>query len=73
MTTGLLLVLDLVAGAFATAAWLGAGATAAARRPRPALALCAVAMLTTLVRVGLVVTLAGRGWWFVQGLPTATS
>jgi FtsP/CotA-like multicopper oxidase with cupredoxin domain len=66
MTTAILVVLDLVAGALVTAAWLGAGVTAAARRPWPALALCAVAVLATLARVGLVVALAGSGWWFVQ-------
>ncbi|WP_432989454.1 multicopper oxidase family protein [Dactylosporangium sp. CA-233914] len=66
MTTDLLLVLDLVAGAVVTAVWLGAGVTAAARRPRPALALCAVAVLATLARAGMVLALAGRGWWFAQ-------
>jgi FtsP/CotA-like multicopper oxidase with cupredoxin domain len=66
MSTGLLGVLDLVAGALATAGWLGAGVTASARWPGRALALCAVAVLATLARVGLVLALAGRGWWFVQ-------
>ena len=74
MTTGLWIVLDHVAALLSIAAWFTAGVTLALRRTRLAPAVLVAAVLVTLVRVGTVAMLAGRGWWFVQekvllGLP----
>jgi FtsP/CotA-like multicopper oxidase with cupredoxin domain len=66
VSTAQLIALDLLVGVLAAAAWLAAGATAAARRPRPAIALSAGALLATLARAGTALALAGRGWWFAQ-------
>lgn len=66
MSTAQLIALDLLVGVLAAAAWLAAGATAAARRPRPAIALSAGALLATLARAGTALALAERGWWFAQ-------
>ncbi|MET8260444.1 multicopper oxidase family protein [Micromonospora sp. NPDC005553] len=64
MTTGSLLVADLVIAVLAVAAWLGAGAASAARRRPLALGLAAVALLATLARALTVTALARAGWWF---------
>ncbi|MFF4894453.1 multicopper oxidase family protein [Micromonospora chersina] len=74
MTTGLWIVLDHVAALLSIAAWFAAAATLALRRTRLAAAVLVMAVLVTLLRVGIVAMLAGRGWWFVQekvllGLP----
>ncbi|MFG3299715.1 multicopper oxidase domain-containing protein [Micromonospora chersina] len=74
MTTGLWIVLDHVAALLSVAAWFAAGVTLALRRTRLAPAVLVAAVLVTLLRVGTVAMLAGRGWWFVQekvllGLP----
>ncbi|GII61885.1 hypothetical protein Skr01_19700 [Sphaerisporangium krabiense] len=72
MTVETLIVLDLLAGALATAGWLGAGAAAAARRAGVALALAAVALVATLARCATTLGLAGAGWWFAQEKITLT-
>ncbi|MET7951920.1 multicopper oxidase family protein [Micromonospora sp. NPDC005324] len=64
MTTGSLLVADLVIAVLATAAWLGGGAASAARRRPLALGLAAVALLATLARAITITALARAGWWF---------
>ncbi|MFG3691702.1 multicopper oxidase family protein [Micromonospora sp. NPDC047740] len=74
MTTGLWIILDHVVALLSIAAWFAAGVTLALRRTRLALTGLVAAVLVTLVRVGTVAMLAGRGWWFVQekvllGLP----
>src|SRR5258705_297782 len=66
MTTDGLIAVDLAVSVVAAAAWLGAGASAAARRPRVALALLGVAILTSVARGIMVLLLAGAGWWFGQ-------
>ncbi|MFE9203438.1 multicopper oxidase family protein [Micromonospora sp. NPDC007230] len=74
MTTGMWIILDHVVALLSIAAWFAAGVTLALRRTRLALTGLVAAVLVTLVRVGTVAMLAGRGWWFVQekvllGLP----
>ena len=74
MTTGLWIILDHVVALLSIAAWFAAGVILALRRTRLAPAVLVAAVLLTLVRVGTVAMLAGRGWWFVQekvllGLP----
>ncbi|MBQ1018605.1 multicopper oxidase domain-containing protein [Micromonospora sp. D93] len=64
MTTGSLLVADLVIAVLAAAGWLGAGAASAVRRRPLALALAAVALLLTLARAVTITALARAGWWF---------
>ncbi|MCX5117167.1 multicopper oxidase family protein [Micromonospora sp. NBC_00362] len=64
MTTGSLLVADLVIAVLAAAAWLGGGAASAARRRPLALGLAAVALLATLTRAITITALARAGWWF---------
>ncbi|WP_433318530.1 multicopper oxidase family protein [Micromonospora sp. CA-269861] len=64
MTTGSLLVVDLVIAVLAAAAWLGGGAASATRRRPLALALAAVALLATLARAITITALARAGWWF---------
>ncbi|MBQ0989288.1 multicopper oxidase family protein [Micromonospora sp. PSH03] len=64
MTTGSLLVADLVIAVLASAAWLGGGAASAARRRPLALGLAAVALLATLARAITITALARAGWWF---------
>ncbi|MCG5444014.1 multicopper oxidase family protein [Micromonospora sp. NIE79] len=64
MTTGSLLVADLVIAVLATAGWLGGGAASAARRRPLALGLTAVALLATLARAITITALARAGWWF---------
>lgn len=64
MTTGSLLVTDLLIGILAAAGWLGAGAAAAVGRRRLTLGLGALAMLATLGRAVTIVALARAGWWF---------
>ncbi|RAO34045.1 Nitrite reductase (NO-forming) [Micromonospora saelicesensis] len=64
MTTGSLLVADLVIAVLAAAAWLGGGAASAARRRPLALGLAAVALLATLARAITITALARAGWWF---------
>ncbi|MFG2050545.1 multicopper oxidase family protein [Micromonospora sp. NPDC048935] len=64
MTTGSLLVVDLVIAVLAAAAWLGGGAAAAVRRRPLALVLAAVALLATLTRAITITALARAGWWF---------
>ncbi|MET8154810.1 multicopper oxidase domain-containing protein [Sphaerisporangium sp. NPDC005289] len=67
-----LMALDLLAGVLAAVAWLGAGAAAAARHVRVAAGLFVLAVLASLARGGLVLALAGAGWWFVQEKLTLT-
>ncbi|MFC0508885.1 multicopper oxidase family protein [Micromonospora costi] len=74
MTTGLWIILDHVVALLSIAAWFAAGVALVLRRTRLALAALVAAVLVTLLRVGTVALLAGRGWWFVQekvllGLP----
>ncbi|WP_327040146.1 multicopper oxidase family protein [Micromonospora ureilytica] len=64
MTTGSLLVADLVIAVLAVAGWLGAGAASAVRRRPLALALAAGALLATLARAITITALARAGWWF---------
>ncbi|WP_406065892.1 multicopper oxidase family protein [Micromonospora sp. NBC_00860] len=64
MSTGSLLVADLVIAVIATAGWLGGGAASAARRRPLALGLAAVALLATLARAITITALARAGWWF---------
>ncbi|MBG6103987.1 FtsP/CotA-like multicopper oxidase with cupredoxin domain [Micromonospora vinacea] len=64
MSTGSLLVADLVIAVLATAGWLGGGAASAARRRPLALGLAAVALLATLARAITITALARAGWWF---------
>ncbi|MEE6258167.1 multicopper oxidase family protein [Plantactinospora sonchi] len=64
MTTGSLLVIDLVIAVLAAAGWLGGGAASAARRRRLTLALAAFALLATVARAVTVTALARAGWWF---------
>ncbi|RQX15005.1 copper oxidase [Micromonospora ureilytica] len=64
MTTGSLLVADLVIAVLASAGWLGAGAASAVRRRPLALALAAGALLATLARAITITALARAGWWF---------
>ncbi|GAA3839088.1 hypothetical protein GCM10022226_71690 [Sphaerisporangium flaviroseum] len=72
MTVQTLIVLDLLTGVVATMAWLGAGASAAARRAGPALALFGLAVVSSLIRVGVALALIPAGWWFVQEKVTLT-
>ncbi|MFC7380600.1 multicopper oxidase domain-containing protein [Sphaerisporangium rhizosphaerae] len=67
-----LMALDLLAGVLAAVAWLGAGAAAATRRIRVAAGLFVLAVLASLARGGIVLALAGAGWWFVQEKLTLT-
>ncbi|WP_410818920.1 multicopper oxidase family protein [Micromonospora sp. 050-3] len=64
MTTGSLLVADLVIAVLAAAGWLGGGAASAAGRRPLALGLAAVALLATLARAITITALARAGWWF---------
>ncbi|MEV4140923.1 multicopper oxidase family protein [Dactylosporangium sp. NPDC049742] len=66
MTTGLWIILDHVVALLCTTAWFGSGVALTLRRTRLALACLVAAVLVTLVRVGTVAILAGRGWWFAQ-------
>ncbi|MFC4529273.1 multicopper oxidase family protein [Sphaerisporangium dianthi] len=72
MTVEGLMALDLLAGVLAAVAWLGAGAAAATRHVRVAAGLFVLAVLASLARGGLVLALAGAGWWFVQEKLTLT-
>ncbi|KKJ99895.1 multicopper oxidase family protein [Micromonospora sp. HK10] len=74
MSTGSWILLDHVVALLSIAAWFAAGVTLALRRTRLTPAVLGTAVLVTLLRVGTVGMLAGRGWWFVQekvllGLP----
>ncbi|MEV5210470.1 multicopper oxidase family protein [Micromonospora sp. NPDC053740] len=64
MSTGSLLVADLVIAVLAAGTWLGAGAASAVRRRPLALGLAAVALLATLARAITITALARAGWWF---------
>jgi FtsP/CotA-like multicopper oxidase with cupredoxin domain len=64
MTTGSLLMADLVIAVLAAAGWLGGGAASAARRRSLALGLAAFAVLATLARTITIAALARAGWWF---------
>ncbi|MFI5892229.1 multicopper oxidase family protein [Actinoplanes sp. NPDC051513] len=64
MTTGTMIILDLLAGVLAAGGWLGAGAAAASGRRRLTLGLAVAALLATLARAGTTVALARAGWWF---------
>ncbi|GAA2629176.1 multicopper oxidase family protein [Paractinoplanes durhamensis] len=64
MTTGSLIVVDLLVALLAAAGWLGSGGAAAAGRRRVTLGLSAGAFLATLARVATVAALARAGWWF---------
>ncbi|MEU4237590.1 multicopper oxidase family protein [Actinoplanes sp. NPDC026619] len=64
MTTGSLIIADLLIAVLAAAGWLGAGGAAAAGRSRVAPALAAGALLATLARAVTVIALARAGWWF---------
>jgi FtsP/CotA-like multicopper oxidase with cupredoxin domain len=66
MTGAQLMAADLAIAAVCAAGWLGAAVTLAAGRGWLARALVAIAALATLGRVGVVMLLAGHGWWFVQ-------
>ncbi|MGW4638469.1 multicopper oxidase family protein [Sphaerisporangium sp. NPDC004334] len=72
MTVEGLMALDLLAGVLAAVAWLSAGAAAATRRIRVAAGLFVLAVLASLARGGIVLALAGAGWWFVQEKLTLT-
>ncbi|MFF0151708.1 hypothetical protein [Micromonospora sp. NPDC005203] len=60
MTTGSLLVVDVLLAVLVAAGWLGGGAAAAVQR-RP---LALVALLATLARAITITALARAGWWF---------
>ncbi|GAA0578766.1 multicopper oxidase family protein [Paractinoplanes ferrugineus] len=64
MSTGPLLVTDLLVAVVAAAGWLGAGGAAAAGSRRVALGVAAGALVATLTRLVTVVALARAGWWF---------
>jgi FtsP/CotA-like multicopper oxidase with cupredoxin domain len=66
MSTFSLIAVDLLVALLSAGAWLGAAITAASGRGRAARILVASAAAVTLMRVAVVVALAGRGWWFVQ-------
>jgi FtsP/CotA-like multicopper oxidase with cupredoxin domain len=66
MTTIQWILLDAVVALLCAAAWFAAGVTAALRRYRLALGLLVTAVAVSLARVGTVVGLSTRGWWFVQ-------
>lgn len=65
MTTGQLMLLDLVMSTLAAAGWLGAGAMAAARRRWIAMGAAGLALAATAGRLVVVAVLARSGWWFV--------
>lgn len=74
MSTFSLIAVDLLVAFLGAAAWLGAAITAVTGRERVARILTASAAAVTLLRLAVVLALAGRGWWFVQekvtlGLP----
>ena len=64
MSTGSLLVVDLLIAVLASAGWLGAGTASAAGRRPVALGLGVVALIGTLARAVTIVALARAGWWF---------
>jgi hypothetical protein len=66
MDTARLLAVDLLATLSLAVLWGGALGCTLAGRSRAALALLAAAVLATVLRVGVVVALAGAGWWFAQ-------
>ncbi|HEX6685476.1 MAG TPA: multicopper oxidase family protein [Candidatus Limnocylindrales bacterium] len=74
MSTFSLIAVDLLVAFLCVVAWLGAAITAATGRGVAARILTASAVAVTLLRLAVVLALAGRGWWFVQdkvtlGLP----
>jgi FtsP/CotA-like multicopper oxidase with cupredoxin domain len=66
VSTGSLIVADLLVALLAAGGWLGAGSAAAAGRRRVAFGLGAAALLVTLARGVTMVALARAGWWFVS-------
>ena len=64
MSTGSLLVIDLLIAVLAAAGWLAGGAAAATGRRRVALGLGVAALVATLARAVTIVVLARAGWWF---------
>ncbi len=66
MSTFGLIAADLLVALVCAGTWLGAAITAASGRGRAARILVGSAVAVTLIRVAVVVALAGRGWWFVQ-------
>ena len=64
MSTGALIVADLIVAVLAAAGWLGGGAAAAVHRRRLALGLGAFALLATVARAVTTVALLRAGWWF---------
>jgi len=66
MSTGTLLILDLVAAVVATAGWLGAGALAAGGRRTASRAAIVLALVATAGRAVTITLLARAGLWFVR-------
>ncbi|MBX6748426.1 MAG: multicopper oxidase family protein [Micromonosporaceae bacterium] len=66
MSTLSLMAVDLLVALVSAGTWLGAAIAAASGRARAGRILAVSAVAVTLVRVAVVVALAGRGWWFVQ-------
>ncbi|MDG4809579.1 multicopper oxidase family protein [Micromonospora sp. WMMD1120] len=64
MSTGSLLVGDLLLTILAAGGWLGGGAAAAVRRRGLARGLAALGLLATLARAITIAALARAGWWF---------
>jgi FtsP/CotA-like multicopper oxidase with cupredoxin domain len=64
MSTGSLLVTDLLIAVLAAAGWLAGGAAAATGHRRAALGLGVGALVATLARAVTVIALARAGWWF---------
>ena len=64
MSTGSLLVVDLLIAVLAAAGWLASGTAAATGHRRAALGLGVGALVATLARAVTIVALAEAGWWF---------
>jgi hypothetical protein len=64
VSTGSLLVTDLLIAVLAAAGWLAGGAAAATGHRRAALGLGAGALVATLARAVTIIALARAGWWF---------
>src|SRR5690349_19720822 len=64
MSTGSLLVADLLIAVLASAGWLAGGAAAATGRRRAAFGLGVAALAATLARAVTIGALVEAGWWF---------